>query len=213
MRIYAKYFTEEFRKEYNMEELIDKDGYVYCEIRKGIYGLKEAGCVAFHNLVNNLAPFGYEPIPYTPGLWRHIIIHTTFTLAVDDFGIKHFNQDDLDHLINALKTHYTISEDPTGSHYCGLQIYWNYDKQYVDISMPEYIFKALHKFQHPAPKKPQYALYAWTPPMYGQTLQYTEPPETLPVLDKKGTKRVQYITFNFQYYTKGIDPTMIVAVN
>ena len=28
MRIHAKYFTEEFRKEYNRDELIDKDGYV-----------------------------------------------------------------------------------------------------------------------------------------------------------------------------------------
>ena len=143
-----------------MAEFIDKDGYVYCEIREGVYGLKEAGCVAFHNLVNNLAPFGCEPMPCTPGLWSHITRCTTFTFAVDDFCIKHFNQDDLDHLLNALKTHYTISEDPTGSHYFGLHIYWKYDKQYVDISMPGYIAKALHKFQHPAPKKPQYTPHA-----------------------------------------------------
>ena len=103
MRIHAKYFIEEFRKEYNMDEFINKDGYVYFEIRKVVYGLKEAGCVAFQNLVKNLAPFGYELIPCTPGLWRHITRRTTFTLAVDDLGIKHFNQDDLDHLLNALK--------------------------------------------------------------------------------------------------------------
>ena len=66
IRIHAKYFTEEFRKEYNMDEFIDKYGYVYCEIRKGMYGLKETGCVAFQNLVKNLAPFGYEPMPCTP---------------------------------------------------------------------------------------------------------------------------------------------------
>ena len=42
-----------------MDEFIDKDGYVYCEIRKGVYGLKEAECVAFQNIVKNLAPFGY----------------------------------------------------------------------------------------------------------------------------------------------------------
>ena len=44
-------------------------------------------------------------------------------------------------------------------------------------------------------------------------VQYALPPDTLPVLDKKGTKRVQYITGTFQYYTKSIYPTMIVAVN
>ena len=42
-----------------MDEFIDKDGYVYCEIRIGVYGLKEAECVAFQNIVKNLAPFGY----------------------------------------------------------------------------------------------------------------------------------------------------------
>ena len=122
MRIHVKYFTKEFRKEYNMDEFINKDGYVYRETRKGVYGLKEAGCVAFQNLVKNLAPFGYEPMPCTPVLWHHITCRTTFTLAVDDFGIKHFNQDYLYHLLNVLKTHYKISEDPTGYHYCGLQI-------------------------------------------------------------------------------------------
>ena len=127
------------------------------------------------NVVKNLAPFGYEPMPCTPGLWRHNTLRTTFTLAVDDFGIKHFNQDDHDHLLNALKTHYTISEDPTGSHYCGLHIDCNYDKQYLDISMPGYISKALHKFQRPTPKKPQYAPHAWLTPTYGKKLNMHSP--------------------------------------
>ena len=90
MHIHIKYFTAEFRNEYDIDELVDEDGYVYCEIRKGMYGLKEAGIVAYKNLVKNLAPFGYEPMKYTPGLWRHTARRTTFTLAVDDFGIKHF---------------------------------------------------------------------------------------------------------------------------
>ena len=109
---------------------------------------------------------------------------------MDDFGIKHFRQDDLKHLLNALKTHYTISIDYTGAHYCGLKIDWNYTKQYGDISMPGYIVKALHKFQHSAPKKPKYAPHTWITPTYGQTLQYAQPKETLPVLNKKDTKRI-----------------------
>ena len=50
-------------------------------------------------------------------------------------------------------------------------------------------------------------------PQRMEKVQYALPPETLPVLDKKGNKRLQSITGTFQYYTKGIDPTMIVAVN
>ena len=79
--------------------------------------------------------------------------------------------------------------------------------------MPGYIAKALHKFQHLGPKKPQYSPHAWLTPTYGQKVYYALPPETLTLLDKKGTKRVQSITGNFQYYTKGVDPTMIVSVN
>ena len=51
--------------------------------------------------------------------------------------------------------------------------------------MPGSIPKALHKFQHPPPKKPQYAPHTWIPPVYGQKVQHALPPETLPVLDKK----------------------------
>ena len=57
--------------------------------------------------------------------------------------------------------------------------------------MPGYTAKARHTFQHPTPKKPQYVPHAWITPTYGQKVQYALPPETLPVLDKKGNKRVQ----------------------
>ena len=103
MRIHDKYFTEEFREQYIMDEFIDKDGYLYFEMRKGMYVLKEAGCVVLQNLVNNLAPLGYEPMSCTPGLWRHNTRRAILTSSVDDFGIKHFNQDDIDHLLSALK--------------------------------------------------------------------------------------------------------------
>ena len=185
VRIHKKYFTDELRQEYDINTIADKDGYVYCRIEKGMYGLKEAGCVAFNKLKANLAPAGYSPVPCTPGLWRHKTKRTTFTLAVDDFGIKYFNDADLEHLLDALRSSYTISVDRTGSQYCGLAINWNYEEKYVDISMPGYIHKALHKFQHPTPKKPQYAPHKWTQPTYGAKVQYAAPPTTLPTLDKK----------------------------
>ena len=67
---------------------ISADGFVYLDILQGMYGLKEAGVLAFKQLAHHLAPHGYEPAPYTPGLWRHATQSTTFTLCVDDFGIK-----------------------------------------------------------------------------------------------------------------------------
>ena len=40
MRIHSKYFSQNFRDLYKLHDRINKDGYVYCEIVKGMYGLK-----------------------------------------------------------------------------------------------------------------------------------------------------------------------------
>ncbi len=47
------------------------DGYVYMEIRKGMYGLPQAGILANKLLKLRLARHGYFELPHTPGLWKH----------------------------------------------------------------------------------------------------------------------------------------------
>ena len=42
-------------------DIVD-NGYMYIELRKVMYGLKEAGILAFKYLVENLAPHGYHPV-------------------------------------------------------------------------------------------------------------------------------------------------------
>jgi hypothetical protein len=123
-------------------------GYIYLEIRRGMYGLLEAAIIAFNQLVTKLAPAGYKPMPFTPGLWRHPTKRTTFTLCVDDFGVKYFSHADALHLITALKTHYELTTDWTGALYCGLTLAWNYAQGYVDVSTPGYVARVLTKFQH-----------------------------------------------------------------
>ena len=49
-----------------------KDGWVYLEICKAIYGLPQAGMLANKQLRKNLAPAGYYEVPHTPGLWKHV---------------------------------------------------------------------------------------------------------------------------------------------
>ena len=61
----------------------------------------------------------------TPGLWTHTILPTTFTLTLDDFGIKFFAADNATHLLDALQKNYFITLDPSGSKYCWLTIKWN----------------------------------------------------------------------------------------
>ena len=62
-------------------------------------------------------------------------------------------------------TRYTLIGE--GGGYCGLTLDWNYEKKYVDVSMPGYITKYLHKFQYPKTNRPQHAMHDWTDPAYG----------------------------------------------
>ena len=89
-RVHASLIPDEIFLEYP-DLVVETDGYVYIEARKGIYGLKEAGLLAFNHLVTNLKPFGYEPVKFTPGHWRHCSPHniysvcTTRSCATDTF--------------------------------------------------------------------------------------------------------------------------------
>ena len=67
------------------------------EIRRGMYGLKETGVIAFDQLFQKINRFVYEPMTQTPGLWRHTSRRTTFTLCINDFSFKYFSKDDDDH--------------------------------------------------------------------------------------------------------------------
>ena len=63
--------------------------------------------------------------------------------------------------------------DWAGSLFYGLHIQWDYSDRTCNISMPDYLKEALHKFQHPKPYDPQNAPHAWKAPTYGAKIQYT----------------------------------------
>ena len=87
-----------------------------------MYGLPQIGKFENEKLKLHVSKFGYEPAPITPVLWRHQTRPLQFSLVVDDFGIKYPRQEDMTHLLDALKTIYKISEDWDGKLYCGLNL-------------------------------------------------------------------------------------------
>jgi hypothetical protein len=113
---------------YQLNTKATKDGYVYVEVRKGMYGLPQAGILAQELLETRLAKHGYHQSKHTPGFWTHETRATQFTLVVDDFGVKYVGKRDADHLINALKETYPITEDWHGTKYLGIDLAWDYDK-------------------------------------------------------------------------------------
>ena len=101
-RIHMKDIPNKIIVEYSLLPIANSRGYVYVEIRKGMYGLKESNIIFYERLVRNLQPHGYAPVAHPPDIWTHTTLPTTFILTVDDFGIKFFAADDATHLIGAL---------------------------------------------------------------------------------------------------------------
>ena len=213
MRIHISRFPPDIIRRYKLMEIVAEDGYVYVKIKRGMYGLRQAAILAYRHLVKVLAPHGYHPCKYSLGLWKHKTRKTVFCLCVDDFGVKYFNQEDKDHLLNALRQHYKITVDDEGRHYCGLTIEWNYIKGYVDISMPGYSEKVRERLKHPKPNKPQYAPHKWYKPTYGQKTQLVRDPDTSPLLEPNDTTYIQSGVGAHLYYGRAIEHPMLVALN
>jgi hypothetical protein len=110
MRLPIYILPAEIIEKYHLKRL-EVDGWVYLEIRKGMYGLKEAGLLANLLLQKRLKPFGYHPARYTPGLWLHNTKPTAFSLVVDNFAAKYVTLADAHHLRNALLRNYEITTD------------------------------------------------------------------------------------------------------
>jgi hypothetical protein len=144
---------QETIEKYDLIELA-QDGKVYIKIQKGMYGLPQAGILTNKLLQHNLAKDCYRPTPYTHGLWTHNTRPISFSLVVDDFGVKYVGREHAEHLMACIRKNYNISSNWNGTAYCGLTLDWDYKKRTVDLSMPGYIKVALHKYQHPAPARP-----------------------------------------------------------
>jgi hypothetical protein len=150
MKMLLSRFPKEIIQNYNLNALA-VDGWVYIEIRKGMYGLKQAGLLANQLLQTRLAPFGYYPARHTPGLWLHKTRPILFTLVVDDFAVKYVGKQHAEHLRNALLRTYELTTDWTATVYSGMTLKWDYKNRTCDISMPGHVSNVLSKFQHDAP--------------------------------------------------------------
>ena len=148
MKSHIETIPQDIIDEYNLLSIVDNQGFVYVNIVKGMYGLKQAGIIAHKSLIHHLALFGYHPDRHAPGLWQHETRDTIFTLVVDDFSIKYTSPDNAQHLLHASKEKYTISEDWEAKLYIGITLKWDYSKQTIDLSMPGYVTAALQRLLH-----------------------------------------------------------------
>jgi hypothetical protein len=176
-------FPKEIINKCNLRALM-VDGWVYIEIRKRMYNLKQTGLLANQLLQKRLAPLGYYPARHTPGLWLHKTRPVASSLFVDNFAVKYVGKDNAEHFRNVLLRSYELTEYLGGSVYYCMALEWDYQKRTYNISMPGYVAKVLINFQHDNPTHPQRTPSRYVAPVYGTKTQYATRDETPPLTAK-----------------------------
>eukprot|EP00804_Cyclotella_cryptica_P017159 CCRYP_003365-RA/>CCRYP_003365-RA protein AED:0.35 eAED:0.35 QI:0/0/0/1/1/1/2/0/332 len=174
---------------YKLDTLATPNGYVYVLIQKGMYGLPQAGIIAQQLLKKRLVIKGYQQSSITHGFWKHDWRPISFTLCVNDFGVKYVDIKHAHHLLQTLNKHYKTSQDWKG--YCK---------------------KAGHRFCHPVPIKPQHQPYPHTAHTYGTKQQFIETADTSALLSKTDKTFIQEVIGVFLYYACAVDCTMLPAL-
>jgi len=177
MKIHISLIPPEIVEHYSLSEKADEDGFIFIKIDKGMYGLPQAGILAYQLLKKRLEPHGYYPVRHTQGYWRHRTKPTAFVLVVDDFSVKYLSKQDADDFFNILSQWYTVKVDWSASLYCGITTTWDYNRRTVNLSMPGYIDSLLRDLKHPLPRKAQHSPYPHVPIAYGVQQQWAEAPD------------------------------------
>ena len=183
-----------------------------------IYGLPQAALLAQLRLDKHLATHGFHADEHTACLYRHESRDITFTLVVDDFGIKaKSDMVDIEYLLSCLREKYTITVDYTGTTYLGLTLQWDYSppagtRRSVTISMDGYVAKALLRFDIDTPTRKVHSPGGWERPQYGAQSQLTNPPDTSPRLPPAEVTRMQQIIGVVMYYAVALDLTLLPRI-
>jgi hypothetical protein len=93
---------QEVIEEYNLLELA-RDGRVYIEIQKCMYGFPQAGILTTKLLQRRLALDGYHPTEHTHGIWKHETQPVSFSLIVDNFVINYVGRENAEYLMASIK--------------------------------------------------------------------------------------------------------------
>ena len=87
-RMKLELFPQDIIDLYNLQNKADHNGNVHCEVRRGMYGLPQASIIAQKLLEQCLLKAQYTQSKIMPGYWKNEWRPISFTLVVDDFGVK-----------------------------------------------------------------------------------------------------------------------------
>ena len=148
LRMKIANFPDNVIEHYKLKNKVYAKGNLYVKCAKGTHELPHAGIITQKLLEQRLNKASYFQSDKTPGFWKHKWRLVSFSLIVDDFGVKYMSSEHAKHLIKVLKEHYTITEDWEAEKYSGITLDWDYHQCQVHLSMPDYCKEGLVRFQH-----------------------------------------------------------------
>ena len=150
MQIWIKIILQEIIDKYYLTNIVE-DGWVYIKIAKEIYGLPTAGKLANDLFKKRLVTAGYHRVQFSPGLWKHAWQPPTFSLVVDNFGIKVEGNTHANHHVNTLKKWYEVTIDWKGGLYVGVgvKLEWDYANRMLDTHVPGFVKKSASQISTP----------------------------------------------------------------
>ena len=98
-----------------------------------MYRLPAVGILAQRLLKKRLNKEGYKQSKVTPGFLMHNWRPVSFSLCVDDFGVKYVEKEHANHLMVVLSKSSNISSDWKGKIYLGLDLDWDDEKREVHL--------------------------------------------------------------------------------
>jgi hypothetical protein len=88
MRMHLRDISQEIIDQYNLTAIAEPNGFVYIEIRRAMYRLKQVGFLANRELKKVLAAAGDNPAKHTPGLFLHESRPISFTLVSNEIQLE-----------------------------------------------------------------------------------------------------------------------------
>jgi hypothetical protein len=111
MRLCIADMPDDIIKHYNLRDKATPNGYIYCKIQMGMYGLSQASIITQQLPKEHLQKHGYRQSQTTRGQWKHDTCPISFSLVVDNFGIKYVGKENAQHLLDTVWHYYKCSCD------------------------------------------------------------------------------------------------------
>ena len=89
---------------------------------------------------------------------------------VNDFCVQYSSTENVDHFLNYLRAKYIITVGTEETVYIGIKLEWDYVHRTVTLSMPNYVRKDLHIFQHILRGVKEYPPHICAPIQYVQKI-------------------------------------------